>query len=63
MSPNLYSFVLFDGAGVRLFLGDTHQREHVEDRLALDFQFPGQIVNSNLTHPPSIPSACPVKPS
>jgi hypothetical protein len=63
VSPNLDGFVLFNGTGVRLLLGDTHQREHIENCLAFDFQFSGQIVNSNLTHPPSIPSACPVKPS
>ena len=35
----------------------------VENRLALDFQFPGQIVDSNLTHPPFLSSARPAKSS
>jgi hypothetical protein len=55
--------MLFDGTGMRLLLGDPHQRQDIEDRFALDFQFSGQIVDSNLTHPPSASSACPVKPS
>ena len=37
---------------MRLLLSDADFGQHVENRLALDFQFPGQIVDSNLTHPP-----------
>lgn len=36
-------------------LGDADFYQHVENRLALDFQFPGQIVDSSL-HPPSVSS-------
>ena len=35
-----------------LLLGDSDFREDIENSLAFDFQLPGQIVNSNLTHPP-----------
>jgi hypothetical protein len=63
MCPNFFSFMFFNRAGVGLFLGDTYDRQHVENRFALDFQFPRQIVDSNLTHPPPVSSALPVKPS
>ena len=56
-------FVFFDGTGVGLFLRHTHDGQHIENRFTFDFQLPSQIVDSNLTHPPSISSACPVKPS
>jgi hypothetical protein len=52
ISPHFRRFVLFHGAGVRLFLGDPNFGQHVEDRLALHLEFSGQIVDSNLTHPP-----------
>ena len=48
----------FDGTGMRLLLGDANLWQRVENFLALDFQFPGQIVNSNL-HPPLISSVVP----
>jgi hypothetical protein len=50
--PHFFRFVLLDRAGVRLFLSDADFDQNVKNRLALDFQFPGQIVNSNLAHPP-----------
>jgi hypothetical protein len=34
-----------------LLLGDPDFKQHIENRLALDFQFSGQIVDSNLAHP------------
>ncbi len=34
-----------------LLLGDPDFKQYVENRLAFDFQFPSQIVNSNLAHP------------
>jgi hypothetical protein len=49
---HLFRFVLFNRARVRLLLGDSDQRERVENSLALDFQLPGQIIDSNLAHPP-----------
>ena len=52
VSPHLFGFVFFDRTGVRLLLRDTDFDQDIKNRLALDFQFPGQIVDSNLTHPP-----------
>jgi len=34
-----------------LLLGDSDFGKNVENRLAFDFQFSGQIVDSNLAHP------------
>jgi hypothetical protein len=48
-----HRLVLFDGAGVRLLLGYSDFGERVKNSLALDFQLPRQIVDSNLAHPPS----------
>jgi len=52
MGTNLYCFVLFERTGMGLLLGDTDFLQHIENRFAFDFQFSGQVVNSNLTHPP-----------
>jgi hypothetical protein len=54
-------FVDFDRAGVRLFFRDSDQWKYVKNGPALDFQFPGQIVDSNFTHPPCILSKNPVR--
>jgi hypothetical protein len=51
VGPYLLCFVLFQRTGVRLFLGHSDERQRVEYGLAFDFQFPGEIVDSNLTHP------------
>jgi hypothetical protein len=52
MSANLFRFVLLDRTRVRLLLCDSDCDQDIKNRLALDFQLPGQIVDSNLTHPP-----------
>jgi hypothetical protein len=52
VSPHLFCFVFFDRTGVRLLFSDANFDQDIKNRLALDFQFPGQIVDSNLTHPP-----------
>jgi hypothetical protein len=44
-------FMLFERTGMRFLLGHSDERQHVEDGLALDFQFSCEIVDSNLTHP------------
>jgi hypothetical protein len=44
--------ISFDRARVRLFFRHSNQRKDIKDCPALDFQFPGQIVDSNFTHPP-----------
>jgi hypothetical protein len=63
MRPHLLGFMLLDRAGMRLLLGYPDNGQHIENGFTFDFQLPGQIVNSNLTHPPFISSACSVKPS
>jgi len=57
VSADLLRFVLFNGTGVRLLFSDAYFRKCVENRFAFDFQLPGQIVNSNLGHPPFLSSA------
>ena len=52
---NLDRFVVFNRTGMSLLLGDSHFRKCIENSFALDFQFPGQIVDSNL-HPPFLSS-------
>jgi hypothetical protein len=36
---------------MRLLFGHSDERKRVENGLALNFQFSGEIVDSNLTHP------------
>ena len=60
MFPHQFRFVIFQGTGVRLLLRDAHRGQHVKNFLALDFQLTGQIVDSNLTHPPSFPVLAPL---
>jgi hypothetical protein len=50
--PHLFRLEILQRAGMRFFLSDPQPRQRVGDRLALDFQFSRQIVDSNLTHPP-----------
>jgi hypothetical protein len=42
---------------MRLLFRDADFRQRVKNRLALDFQLSGQIVDSNLAHPPFLVSA------
>jgi len=56
VSPHLLRFMFFQRTGVRFLLGNSDLCKHIENGLALDFQFSGQIVDSNLAHPPSISS-------
>jgi hypothetical protein len=55
VGPYLVRFVVFERTGMRLLLGDTDFGQHIENCFAFYFQLPGQIVDSNLAHPPSIP--------
>jgi hypothetical protein len=50
VAAHLLGFILFDGAGVRLFLGDAHRFECIENGVALDFQFSCQVVDANFAH-------------
>jgi len=49
--PHLFRFMLLERTGMRFLLGHSHERQHVENGLALDFQLSGEIVDSNLAHP------------
>ncbi len=60
MFPHQFRFVIFQRTGVRFLLRNTHRGQHVKNFLALDFQLTGQIVDSNLTHPPSFPVLAPL---
>ena len=51
MRPHLLRFMLLERTGVCLLLGHSHERERVENSLALYFQLSGEIVDSNLAHP------------
>ncbi len=61
VSPHLLRFMILKGAGMALFLRDSNFRKHVENRLALDFQLSGQIVDPNLAHPPFPSRYCPLR--
>jgi hypothetical protein len=63
MGPHLRGFVFFNGTGMGLLLGDANRRQSIENDLAFNFQLSGQIVDSNLTHPPFLSSDCPAKSS
>jgi hypothetical protein len=52
VDPNFFRFVVFERTGMGFLLGNPDFGQHIENRFALDFQLPSQIVNSNLTHPP-----------
>ncbi len=52
VSPHFFCFVFFDRTGMRLLLGDADYYQDIENRSTFNFQLPGQIVDSNLTHPP-----------
>jgi len=60
MLPHQFRFVLFQRTGVRFLLRNAHRGQHVKNFFALDFQLTGQIVDSNLTHPPSFPLLAPL---
>jgi hypothetical protein len=57
MTAHALRFIKLKRTRVGLLLRDAHFGKDVKNLLALDFQFPGQIVDSNLTHPPSVSSS------
>jgi hypothetical protein len=57
MDADSLRFVQLERTGMRLLLCDAHFRQDVKNGFALDFQLSGQIVDSNLAHPPSVFSA------
>ena len=48
---HLVGLIGLDRTGVRLRLGDANRRQSIQDGLALDFQLPCKIVDSNFAHP------------
>jgi len=59
IGPHFFCFVLLQRTGMRFFLGHPDMRQRIENRFALHFQFPGEIVDSNLTHPAFLfPALC-----
>lgn len=56
MGAHLSRLVFFERTRMGFLLCDSDLWKHVEYGFALNFQLPGQIVDSNLTHPPSISS-------
>jgi hypothetical protein len=52
LDADFLRLILFQRTGVRLLLGHPYIGQYVENSFALDFQLSGQIVDSNLTHPP-----------
>jgi hypothetical protein len=53
MGAYFLSLMVLERTGMSLLLGHADNRQHIEYGFAFDFQFPCQIVDSNLTHPPS----------
>jgi hypothetical protein len=51
VGPHFFRFVLLQRTGMGFLLRHTDERQRVEDGFALHFQFSGEIVDSNLTHP------------
>jgi hypothetical protein len=49
-TPQADRHVFVDGAGMRLLFRDAQLGEPVQDFVSLDFQLPGQLVDSNLLH-------------
>jgi len=47
---HLLGHIVVNGARMRPLVLDPYRGEEIDDRLALDFQFARQIVDSNLTH-------------
>ena len=48
MRPDPRRQLVLDSARVRSLVGDAHLQEVVKNRLAFDFEFPRQIIDSNL---------------
>lgn len=60
MPPDLFSFIRLDGTRVRFLLCYAEFQQNIQDSFALDFQLPGQIIDSNF-HPLCVSSKHPVK--
>jgi len=51
MCANFFGFEIFERTGMGLLLGDANHGQHIENGLALNFQFSREIVDSNFAHP------------
>jgi hypothetical protein len=51
VQAHFFRFMLFERTGMRLLFRHPDDWQRVENGFALIFQFPGEIVDSNLTHP------------
>jgi hypothetical protein len=51
MDPHLFRFMILDGTGMGLLLRHPDGGQRVENGFTLNFQLPGEIVDSNLAHP------------
>lgn len=49
-APHQQSLIVFQRAGMRLLLRDAQFRKHFDNRVGLDFQLPGQLVDTNFAH-------------
>ena len=52
MGAHSLRLMVLKRTGVRFLLSDSNFQENIKNGLALDFKLSGQIVDSNLTHPP-----------
>jgi hypothetical protein len=48
--PHQQSLIVFQRTGVGLLLRDAQLGKHVDYRVGLHFQLPGQLVDANFTH-------------
>jgi len=51
MDPHFFRFMFLERAGMGLLLRHPDDGKRVENGFAFNFQLPGEIVDSNLTHP------------
>ena len=51
VDPHFFRFMLLQRTGMGLLLRHSDERQRVENGFAFNFQLPGEIVDSNLTHP------------
>jgi len=58
MDPYFLCLKVFQRTGMGLLLGHPDGLQDIENSLALNFQLPGEIVDSNLAHPAFLASAC-----
>jgi hypothetical protein len=58
VNPHLLRLKVFQRTGMGLLLGHPDCLQDIENSLALNFQLPGEIVDSNLAHPAFLASRC-----